>query len=259
MRSLFVPSLLWACIGLCSLYPLNAAANDSLVQVATIDALLAGLYDGETSIATLKKYGDFGIGTFDALDGEMVVLDGRVYRVAADGQARIVAEHETTPFAVLTSFVPEQQLDIPRQTDLNGFRGLVDKALPSANLFYALRLEGRFKTMTTRSVPRQRKPYKPLVEAVKGQSVFNFTDVEGVLVGFYCPAFVKGINVPGYHLHFLSADRTAGGHVLDFSVAKAALQIDVLHQFIMKLPENDRFARVNLQTDRKQELKKVEE
>lgn len=241
-----------------SLFSSAAIANDSLVQIATIDALLAGLYDGETSIGSLNQYGNFGIGTFDALDGEMVIVDGTVYRVSTDGRATVVPTAETTPFATLTFFVADRQIEIPSQTDLNRFRSLVDAALPSANLFYAFRLNGHFKTMTTRSVPRQSKPYRPLVDVVKEQTVFKFEDVKGVLVGFYCPTFVKGINVPGYHLHFLTDDRTAGGHVLDFSVDKAELKIDTLSRFVLQLPETESFAKVNLHRNRQEELKKVE-
>ncbi len=254
MKNIFIRLLFIA-----SLFPSAAIANDSVVQIATIDALLAGLYDGVTSIGSLKQYGDFGIGTFDALDGEMVVLDGTVYRVSADGRAAVVLDSETTPFATLTTFVADQQVEVPPQTDLRGFRSLVDVALPSANLFYAFRLEGHFKTMMTRSVPRQNKPYKPLVEVVKDQLVFNFEDVKGVLVGFYCPTFVKGINVPGYHLHFLTADRKGGGHVLDFSVYKAALKIDKLSRFVLQLPQTEGFAKADLHLNRQDELKKVEE
>lgn len=243
---------------LCILQPTAALANETLVQISTIDALLAGLYDGKATIGDLKRQGDLGIGTFDALDGEMVLLDGQVYRVSADGKAAVVPDQETTPFAGVTFFAADQEISVPPGTDFAAFRALVDKALPSPNLFYAIRLEGRFKSVSTRSVPRQSKPYKELVEVVKNQPIFDFQEVEGTLVGFYCPPFVTGINVPGYHLHFLTTDRTAGGHLLGFTVDHATLQIDTLNRFVLQLPEDKGFAGVDLQQDRKQELQKVE-
>lgn len=114
--------------------------------------------DSDTSIAQLKQPGDFGIATVNALNGEMVVTDGQVYRVSASGQARVVGDAETTPFAGVTYFAIEQETMLPEQTDFAGLRALIDKQLPSPNLFSAFRIVGRFKSMTPRSVPRQSKP-----------------------------------------------------------------------------------------------------
>jgi len=258
MKKLLITLLLLSGAGFFGSHPAICAERDTLVQVATIDALLGGLYDGVATVGSLKSRGDLGIGTFDALDGEMVVLDGRIYRVGADGRAITVPDGETTPFAAVTFFHPDREVPISAGTDLQSLIALADAAEPSPNLFYAFRLEGHFKAVRTRSVPRQRKPYRPLVEVVKDQSVFDFQDVEGVLVGFYCPPFIKGINVPGYHLHFLTADRKAGGHVLAFTVDRAVLKIDTLNRFILQLPESEGFAKVDLQRDRKSELERVE-
>lgn len=259
MRSLGFGLVFMVCLGLGGLNPSPALASDTLVQVSTIDALLAGLYDGVSTMATLKSQGDFGIGTFDGLDGEMIVVDGVVYRVRADGRATVVADQETSPFASVTFFDAEQTQALAPGTDFDAFRARAGMMQPSPNWFYAFRLEGRFKRVTTRSVPRQYPPYQPLVEVVKSQPVFNFEQVDGVLVGFYCPSFVQGINVPGYHLHFLTADRTAGGHVLDFTTDRVTLKLDTLQRFELNLPRSEAFAAVDLGRDRKQELKKVEE
>lgn len=251
-------ALLVSLASLCGTVPSSAAERDTLVQVATIDALLGGLYDGVATVGSLKGEGDLGVGTFDALDGEMVIVEGKIFRVGADGRAVEVPDRETTPFAAMTFFHPDREMAMPVGTDYEAFRTQTDALEPSPNLFYAFRLEGRFKSVRTRSVPRQEKPYRPLVEVVKSQSVFDFQDVEGVVVGFYCPPFVKGINVPGYHLHFLTADRTAGGHVLGFTVDEATLQIDTLDRFVLQLPEGEAFATADLRKDRKEELERVE-
>lgn len=258
MKNLLLALLCLAGTGLCGLNPTAAAERNTLVQISTIDALLSGLYDGVATIGSLRAHGDFGIGTFDALDGEMVVLDGQVYRVGADGQAVSVPDRETTPFAAVTFFAPDQEILVPAETALDSFPALVEATVPSTNLFYAFLLEGRFKAVRTRSVPAQQKPYRPLVEVVKEQPVFDFAGVEGVLVGFYCPPFVKGINVPGYHLHFLTADRKAGGHVLGFTVEEATLKIDTLSHFLLQLPETEEFAGIDLHQDRQEELERAE-
>ncbi len=258
MKKLLITLLVLASLGFGSEQRVLAADLDTLSQVSTIDALLGGLYDGVATVASLKKSGDFGIGTFDALDGEMVVLDGEVYRVNAAGVAAPARNSEMTPFAGVTFFMPDQIIDISAGTDFDAFRSLVDNAVPSLNHFYAFRLDGRFHRVRTRSVPRQNKPYQPLVEVVKNQSVFDFRDVDGTIVGFYCPAFVKGINVPGYHLHFLTKERTAGGHVMAFDIEQGTLKVDALNRFVLQLPESQDFARVNLQKNRNEDLDRVE-
>lgn len=233
------------------------AEHDTLTQVSTIDALLGGLYAGEMDMLELKEKGDFGIGTFDALNGEMVVYTDRVYRVRSDGGVEEVPDSETTPFAAVTTFAAEQRLKLPAQMGYKHLPAWLEEHL-APNYFHAILIEGRFAQVRTRSVPEQHKPYRPLVEVVKEQPVFEFDDVQGVLVGFYCPSFVKGINVPGYHLHFLTRERTGGGHVLDFKVDKAQLSIDTLQRFVLHLPDSRVFAGANLDKDRKHELEKVE-
>lgn len=258
MKRLIIATLIIA-LSLTSITITTATAGEVLHQVSTIDALLAGLYDGVIPVKTLKQQGNLGIGTFDSLDGEMIVVDGQVFRVSADGRASLVTDDETTPFASVTHFDAEQQLQLASDTTLDSIKKVINEAGLSPNLFHAFRLEGSFNTVTTRSVPRQVKPYAPLVEVVKSQPLFNFEQVEGVMVGFYCPAYVKGINVPGYHLHFLTADQSAGGHVLSFSTNQVTLAIDTLPHFSLQLPMSQEFAQVDLKRDRQHELKKVEQ
>jgi len=259
VKRLFITATITIALSLSTITMTTAIAGEILHQVSTIDALLAGLYDGVTTVEDLKMQGNLGIGTFDSLDGEMIVVDGQVFRVSADGGARVVADDETTPFSSVTNFTAEQQLQLPKKTTLDTLKSLIVEAGLSPNLFHAFRLEGRFNTVATRSVPRQTKPYAPLVEVVKSQPLFNFEQVDGVMVGFYCPAYVKGINVPGYHLHFLTADHSAGGHVLSFSTNQVTLAIDTLPRFALQLPTSPEFAQVDLKRDRQLELKKVEQ
>lgn len=225
-------------------------AGDTLFQYSTIDALLAGLYDGGLTMAELKKHGDFGLGTFNALDGEMVVLDGQVFQVKSDGMANATEDNVKTPFAAVTFFTPRQSLSIKKAANFKELTGLLDKALPSPNLFYAVKIEGRFPQITVRSAPRQARPYPPLAKAVEKQTVFSLKNVEGTLVGLRCPAFVKNVNVAGYHFHFLTRDRTRGGHALDCALENLTAQIDVIHGFSMILPKDQEFYRLDLMGDK---------
>ncbi len=236
------------------------APKNTLTQVSTIDALLAGVYDGQMTTGELLTHGNFGIGTFDALDGEMIVLDGTVYQVLADGTVHVMPKDTTTPFAAVVNFEADKNGKIQSKDPLNSqkIHSLIDDLAENQNLFIAIRFDGTFPTMKVRSVPRQKKPYPPLADVVKHQTVFEYTNVTGTVLGFRCPAFVKGINVPSYHLHFISDDRKLGGHILDFSTMDGTLQLDTCNRFYMVLTDREEFAVADLSQDRTHELEKVE-
>ena len=230
---------------------LNAidSQRDVLTQISTIDALISGLYDGKTPIVELKRYGDVGVGTFQGLDGEMVVLDGVIYQVRGDGSVRIPDLTTTTPFAMVTFLDADQERVLRPGSTLSEVFQQIDAILPSKNIFQAIRIEGVFEKVTTRSVPKQSKPYPPLDKVLRAQPIFDLVNVEGVMVGFRCPPFVKGINVPGYQLQFLTKDRQAGGRVLDLTVKKATAKIDNTPEFHLILPDDLDFYRLNLEAE----------
>lgn len=238
--------------------PILMFGGETIYQISTIDALLTGYYDGFVSLETLSEKGDFGIGTYDGLEGEMVVLDGIFYQVKADGKVYRPDLSTTSPFASVIRFDREKNLKAEENLDFPTFKDKIDPILPSLNIFYGFKIEGKFKYIKTRSVPKQKKPYPPLAEIASTQPTFEYENIEGTIVGFRCPDYVKGINVPGYHLHFLSKDKKVGGHLLKFIVDSANLEIDYLHEFEMMLPKTDKFYQLNLTKDKSEELKKVE-
>jgi acetolactate decarboxylase len=235
--------------------------HDTLFQISTINALMNGAYHGEMTIGQLKKYGDFGIGTLDALDGEMIALDKKFYQIKADGVAYPLPDSMTTPFAVITVFDNDKTMALQTGMDYEGIQHYLDNLIFDKRIFYAVKITGTFKYIKTRSVPRQKKPYPPLIEAVKGQTVFEFHDVKGTIVGFWCPDSVKGgINVPGYHFHFITADRKAGGHLLACQVKDATIDIDYTTEFYMVLPQQSQTShQQGPDRDRSKELKKIEQ
>ncbi len=232
--------------------------KDVLFQTSTIDALLAGVYDGHMTIKELKKHGDFGLGTFDGLDGEMVGLDGEFYQIKVDGTAYPVDDSMKTPFAAVTFFESDETLLLDKEMNYEELSRYLDGKLPTENIFYAVKIEGAFEYIKTRSVPRQNKPYPPLVEVVKDQSILQFYDVKGTIVGFRTPDYMKGINVPGYHLHFITADRRAGGHLLECRMQDVGIELDYTSQFYVVLPEGSEFSEADLSKERHKELERVE-
>jgi acetolactate decarboxylase len=212
------------------------AQRETLSQVSTMEALMEGLYDGVITYGELERYGDFGIGTFDNLDGEMIGFDGIFYQVRTDGVAYEVSDNMTAPFADVTFFDADLRQDLPEHIDYEQLKEYIDSILPTVNIFYAIKVEGTFSYLKTRSVPAQEKPYPPLNEVIQQQTTFIFNDIEGTMVGFRCPEFVTDINVPGYHLHFLNGNRDAGGHVLEFVIEDAVVSVDYTSDFYMILP-----------------------
>lgn len=235
-----------------------AAQHNQLTQVATIDAILAGTYDGTMACGDLTSYGDFGIGTFDRLDGEMVILDGTVYQIRADGKVYRPLDSVKTPFAVTVPFERDVTQKLPAGISFASLQKIIDKEAPNKNLFAAVKVRGTFNFMKARSVPAQSKPYPPLVEVTKTQTIFDLKNVAGTIVGFRSPPYVKGINVPGYHLHFISDDLKSGGHILDFELAEGTVDIDLCNRFLLILPDDDRFGSVDFGIDRSDDLDKAE-
>lgn len=231
--------------------------GDRLYQVSVLPALLAGDYEGATDVAGLLAHGDFGLGTWQDLDGEMVVLDGKAYRVPASGRVVQAAPSDRVPFAAVAFFRSQRSVTLSA-VSLKDLEERIDALLPSKNHFYALRLDGRMERLRARSVPRQARPWPPLAEVVGKQTLFTLDGLDGTLVGLRCPAFAAGINVPGYHWHFLSADHTRGGHVLDCAFRSLELRLDELPGLELALPVDAGFRALDLAGDVSAQVRKVE-
>ncbi|MFM8550782.1 MAG: acetolactate decarboxylase [Nitrospiraceae bacterium] len=229
-----------------------------LFQTSTIGALMEGVYDGEVTYGELAKHGDFGLGTFNALNGEMIAFGGQFYQMKADGKAHPVEPSAKTPFAVVMFFDPTVKVLWEELTDWGHFQQAVDKAVPSKNIFYAVKVQARFDYIKVRTVPGQKKPYPPLVEVAKRQPVYVHEGVRGTLVGFRFPNYAQGVNVPGYHVHFLNEARTDGGHVLDFRMQDATVEIDVTSDLHMEVPDCGDFLDADLGKDQSAAIENVE-
>jgi acetolactate decarboxylase len=207
-----------------------------LFQASTIGALLEGAYDGDLTFAELAEHGDLGLGTLNRLDGEMIALDGSFYRADVEGGVHPVPGEAKTPFAVVTRFEPSVEAQIEGGLSHEELLGRLDELTPAGTSSCAIRLDGRFDLVRARSVPPQSPPYRPLTEVVADQHVFELADVEGTMLGFRFPAYVEGIEVAGYHLHFISEDRGRGGHVLDSRSAGLRARLDPSDDLHVELP-----------------------
>ena len=236
---------------------MSASSGARLHVTAPVNALVEGIYQEDSAMAEVLAHGDFGIGTFNDLDGEMVVLEGRVYQLRADGIAYAVRADTRTPFACVTFFSPYSFDDIDKALDYRGLLAVLDRLLPSKNMLYAIRIDGAFDTVRTRSVPRQ-EAYRPLVEVAREQPEFDFENVNGTLVGFWTPHFLQSIAVPGYHFHFLTQDRTRGGHLLECRPRQIRISLQHIPSLELGLPLTLDYMTADLSRDIGAELEEAE-
>ena len=214
----------------------DAAKEHMVVQAGTLEALMAGGYDGDTSLAEILRLGTLGIGTVQALNGELIVVDGHAWSAHADGTVHALAPTVMTPFAVVVPFAPTGTATVESPLTFDELHDALDALAPDDAPVIAVRVDGVFTNLILRSVERQTKPYKPLREVVAHQSEWRVERAQGTVVGFRFPDATAGVEVPGHHLHFLSDDRKLGGHIISIALEHGELAVDPCHDLHVELP-----------------------
>lgn len=235
----------------------SGRARPPVFITAPLAALVEGIYRADTTIGSLRAKGDLGIGTFNDLDGEMVLLDGTVYCLRPEGDAELIGDEVRTPFALATAFEGDTEERFEEPVAEAGFEHALLDLIPSPNLMYAIRIDGRFDYVRARSVPKQNN-YLPLAEIAKLQTVFEFRGVEGTIAGFFTPAFLAGVHMPGLHLHFITADRTRGGHLLGAAPNGVTVKLQHAPSIELGLPLTLDFLTMERTRDMQADLDKVE-
>ena len=238
-----------------------SANRETIYQVSLLQGLTLGDYYGSVPAGELKRYGDTGLGTFDGLNGELIMLGGEVYRAAGDGSVEAVADDELIPFSDVSFFDVDEAETVEAGTDFSSLTESMNAKIAELgeNRFYVIRLDGTFEVVNARSEYAQEEPYKPLAEVLEtDQTFFDYENVKGTVVGLYCPEYMNDLNATGWHLHFISEDRTKGGHVLGLTVDAATLSWDYTDGFQMILPETEMFAGLDLTVDQSEDIEKVE-
>ncbi len=210
---------------------------ETLFQVSSFKVLLEGNYDGNTTFSELRQQGDFGIGMMDQLDGEMIGLDGEFYQIKLDGRAYPVSDQMKTPYAMVAFFEADDSLILEKgPIKFSALKKSVDNLITDESHFCAIRIDGEFESVKIRSVPAQKKPYRKLTSVVKKeQKIQKMEGVKGTMVGFWLPRSISGINVPGYHFHFITQDRERGGHLLDCRLLRGEVRIDHISRLRLEL------------------------
>ena len=235
--------------------------RDVMYQVSLLQGLTYGDYCGSVTVKELKQHGDIGIGTFDGLNGELIMLDGEAYRAAGDGNVELVSDRVTVPFSVVTFMDADERKDLKEISDFDALCSELDRMVEKRgkNRFYMIRIDGMFREVNVRSVYAQEGPYKRLAEVMEtDQTFYDYENTEGTIVGLYCPPYMAALNAVGWHLHFISKDKTKGGHVLGLKIADAVLTWDDTDAFQMRLPQNDMFSGFDLTVDQSKDIEKIE-
>lgn len=215
-------------------------AGSDILQVSMIEALIDGCYDGDLTVGELRGLGDFGVGTVSGLDGELVVVDGEFWNIGFDGVARRAADDTGVPFCALVSFDVADQLTIDGPMSRAELEELLLDHIDDPDGSWALRLDGNFAPVTFRSIAKQTPPYRPLADVIAtDERLFDADSLSGTMVGFYFPDFAAEVNQPGFHLHMVTDDRATGGHVYDFTLQSAVVQVGRSHTVHVELPERN--------------------
>ncbi|SNX28720.1 acetolactate decarboxylase [Polynucleobacter meluiroseus] len=236
--------------------PMKLKPN-SLYVSSPVNALVLGILREDKTLEQILTHGNFGLGTFNDLDGEMVLLDGSFYQIRSDGSVSVAPLEGSSPYACVTEFGASQKISFQGPVSYADLQKSIDELILSKNLIYAVRVTGKFSFVRARSVPKQHA-YRPLVEVAGDQKEFIFEDISGVLAGFWTPNFMQSISVPGYHLHFLSLDRMHGGHLLDCSIQEFSIEFQAIDQLILDMPHSIEYLSANLDKDVSGDLQKAE-
>ena len=205
-----------------------------IYQHGTLGGLMQDLMDGTEKIGTLSNYGDFGLGTLEGSNGEVIFLDGVIYHADETGKINQLVGDELTPYAAVTNFESDERFTLMNVSDDVVKEDILEKI--SHNLFAAVKINGKFKHMHVRVAPKQEKPYPRFVEIARNQPEFEADNISGTIVGFFTPRLFHGAAAAGFHLHFISDDRKFGGHVLDFKLSYGTVDLMELAEFRQHFP-----------------------
>ena len=238
------------------------ADRESIAQIALLQSLAQGYFGGTVTVGQLRTLGDTGIGTFEGLNGEMIVLDGKVYQALGDGRVIVAPDKTIVPYATVTYFDKDIAVKLENIKDKAELEQALNAAVQEhgVNSFYMVRFPAEFSSILFRSEYGSQEPYPTLVEALKGkQTEFTEENIKGTLVGLYCPSYMGELNSVGWHFHFISEDKKKGGHILELSLKNATAYLDQTDKFTMILHDDKKFHQLNLAKDMREDIRSAEQ
>ena len=216
--------------------------EDKIYHYSSMDAMRNGVYAGNITVKELKQKGDFGLGTYNFLDGELITLNGNIYRIATNGSVEIADEKRKVPFGSFTFFRKDYSIKLEHIKTIDDLLQKLPELLPSRNRFYAIKIEATFSTLTLGgAVKVDEKDTTGIAAFMKTRPLYKKQNIKGTLVGFYNPGYAGGLDLSPFHFHFISDDKTTGGHLIEgnFSDAKITVQLDEKNAYEVILPDTN--------------------
>lgn len=202
--------------------------TDEIFHYSVMDALRNGVYKGGLTVKALERVGDFGLGTYNHLDGELVGLDGVFYRIDGGGKVSAAEADRQIPFGSFAFFKDDVRQTLKPTGDFGALQEQILRSLPSRNQLYAIRVKGTFAEVTAGGARKLAEGDRtPIAELMKGRPLFTRQNVTGTIIGFYFPTYVGGVDLSPFHMHFLSDDKTFGGHMVEVKLTGAELQVSL--------------------------------
>ena len=236
--------------------------QNKMYQVSTLQALALGYSKAVINVEELLQEGDTGLGTFEDVNGEMIVMDGHCFRADQNGNITTVSSNTGVPFAAVAKLYGDQQFTLRNMPDITSVRAELTRKIEERfglNSMHVVRIDGVFEKVDARSEAPYRSHHITLKEVLgQTQKAFLFENIRGSLVGVYFPDYMDGINLPGWHLHFLSEDRSKGGHVFDVSILDGNAKVDRITSISIDFPKEAAFDTYSLKQDLQDEIKSVE-
>lgn len=241
----------------------TGATEQCMYQVSTLQALAMGYNIAVITVEELLRHGDTGLGTFEGVDGEMIVADGVCYRATADGTVTQAPAETGVPFAAVSCLDGRRMFPLEAVPDIETLKNILTLRIEEnfgLNSMHMVRVDGSFERVCARSETGQLTHHITLKEMLQDkQRDFFFDDTDGTLVCVYYPDYMDGINAPGWHLHFLSADKTRGGHVFDLSLRSGRAEMDKISRIEIQLPNSASFDTYSLKNASQDEIRQVEQ
>jgi acetolactate decarboxylase len=237
----------------------NGKETDILYSAGYASAFIGGLYDGYFPYNAVTEHGDFGLGAIDKMDGELTMLNGKIYQTRFTGKTQLLNKTAKIPYAVVCHFHAQKVFSLNTNLDKKTLFSYLDSLITDQNGLYAIHIRGNFNYVKTRAFPPvTTKPYKPLADLLDQQHFFEFNNIKGDLIGYRLPAYMEGPHISGYHFHFLTDNKDGGGHIIELKIDKVTIEVDKLTSFTVDLPQTSDFMKFDLRKDRKEEIKSVE-
>ena len=234
-----------------------------MYQVSTLKALSLGYTRPVVTVAGLLRHGDTGLGTFENVGGEMIVLDGRCFRADENGAVTESGTDGGVPFASVSKLTGQRKIAAGPIGDIRALRTFLDLRIEEGfglNSMHMARIDGRFESVSARSESPFRSQHVSLKQVLeRTQRDFVFRNVRGSLVCVYYPDYMDGINMPGWHFHFLSEDRKRGGHVFELRITEGTVLLDRISRIEIQLPREPAFDTYSLTQASDEEIRQVEQ